>query len=74
MKVAVQVISENLSKEQIVSLLQAIRDCEQKQFKDTPITILLDVPEATVKEAAEILNSVKPPLGNVKYFDVRKEH
>lgn len=61
MKVNVQVKSEQLTKEDLRLLLQAIRDCEQKNFKDKEIFIGVEVPDLTVDEMGEIIKSIKPP-------------
>ena len=62
MKVNVQVKSEQLTKEDLRLLLQAIRDCEQKNFKDKEIFIGAEAPELTSDEMGEILKSIKPPF------------
>lgn len=62
MKVNVQVKSEQLKKEDLRLLLQAIRDCEQKNFKDKEIFIGAEVPDLTADEMGEILKSIKPPF------------
>lgn len=62
MKVNVQVKSEQLTKEDLHQLLQAIRDCEQKNFKDKEIFIGAEAPELTSDEMGEILKSIKPPF------------
>lgn len=61
MKVKVTIQSQQLSKEELQLLIQAIRDCEQKSFPDKEIFIWVDVPELTSAEASEILASIKPP-------------
>jgi hypothetical protein len=60
MKVSVQ--SEQLSKDDLRLLLQAIRDCEQKHFKDKKISIIAKVPELGIDETMKILTSIKPPF------------
>ena len=61
MKVKVTIQSTELTKEDLRSLLQAIRDCEQSTFRDKKIFILVEVPDFTKDELAEILKSIKPP-------------
>jgi hypothetical protein len=62
MKVFLQVKSRELNKEDIILLLQAIRDCEQKNFKYKEITIGVEAPDLSVDEMGEILKAVKPPF------------
>ena len=61
MKVKVTLQSQQLSKEELRLLIQAIRDCEQKSFPDKEIYIWIDAPELTTAEATEILTSIEPP-------------
>jgi len=61
MKVKVTLQSQQLSKEELLLLIQSIRDCEQKFFPDREIYIWIDAPELTTAEATEILTSIKPP-------------
>ncbi|GAH26775.1 unnamed protein product [marine sediment metagenome] len=60
-RVKVTIQSNQLSKEDLQLLIQAIRDCEQKSFPDREIYIWIDVPELATAEATEILTSIKPP-------------
>jgi hypothetical protein len=55
--------SEQLSKEDIRNLLQAIRDCEQKNFPKKKLFISLVTPELNVEECKELLGSIRPPYG-----------
>lgn len=61
MEVTVTIQSNQLSKEELRALIQGIRDSEQKSFPDKEIYIWIDAPELTNEEAAEILDSIKPP-------------
>jgi len=63
-KTEVIVQSNKLSKGDLILLLQAIRDCEQRNFPDETITILVDVPEFTIAEMSEVLASIKPPFAH----------
>ncbi|GAI13654.1 unnamed protein product [marine sediment metagenome] len=65
MKVKVTIQSQQLSKEDLRTLIQSIRDCEQKSFPDKEIAIWVDAPELTSAEASEILASIKPPYTGV---------
>ena len=53
--------SQQLSKEEVRLLVQAIRDCEQTSFPDKEIFIWIEVPELSMAECNEILASIKPP-------------
>ncbi len=61
MEVKVIIQSEELSREELRLLIQAIRDCEQKSFPDKEIALWIEVPQLTKAECAEILTSIKPP-------------
>lgn len=61
MLTAVVVRSEELDKDDVRTLLQAIRDCEIANFKEKVITITVHVPELSSEESTEILTSIKPP-------------
>jgi excisionase family DNA binding protein len=61
MKTTIQLQSDQLSKEDVRALLQAIRLCEVATFPDKEIRVLVDVPELTTAETEEILTSIKPP-------------
>jgi len=61
MRVKLTVESNELTKEDLKSLLQAIRDCELCRFPDKKISILAEVPDFTTNEMTEILTSIEPP-------------
>jgi len=61
MEVKLTIESKQLSKEELRALIQAIRDCEQKSFPDKEIFTWIDAPELSSEDAAEILDSIKPP-------------
>jgi len=60
--VKVTIQSEKLSKDDLQALLQSIRDCEQKLFKDKEIYISAEAPELTTDEMGEILKKIRPPF------------
>ena len=60
MKVNLSVKSEQLNKEDLRSLLQAIRDCEMATFPDKEIYVSAEVPELSTDEMTEILMSIRP--------------
>ena len=62
MKTAVLVSSDQLNKEDMRALLQAIRSCEVANFPDKEIRITVEVPELTADETEDILASIKPPF------------
>ena len=61
MKVNVSVKSDQLSKEDVRALLQAIRDCEMATFPDKEIHVSAEAPELSTDEMTEILTSIRPP-------------
>lgn len=61
MEVKITIQSSQLSKEELQLLIQSILDCEQESFPNKEIFIWIEAPELTNEEAAEILNSIKPP-------------
>ena len=62
MEVKLMVYSKELSSEELLALLQAIRDCEMRNFKDKVIAIIIDSPQLTGNEAVELLGKIKPPF------------
>jgi hypothetical protein len=54
--------SNELTKEDLRLLLQAIRDCEQSNFNQKFIGIFVSVDELTTAECEEIVASIKPPF------------
>ncbi|MBA7670191.1 hypothetical protein ES703_78336 [subsurface metagenome] len=61
MKVNLSVKSDQLNKEDLRALLQAIRDCEMATFPDKEIYVAAEAPELSTDEMTEILTSIKPP-------------
>lgn len=60
MEVKITIRSNELSKEELRLLIQAIRDCEQQSFPDKDIFIWINAPDLTREEMTKILNSIKP--------------
>ena len=60
MRVKVIVQSEQLSKDDLRCLLQAIRDCEQSFFREKEIWISAEAPELNSDEMTEVLTSIRP--------------
>ncbi len=67
MKVKLTFQSDELTKEELRTLIQSIRDCEQASFPDKKIYIWIEVPELTWEECQEILASIKPPFENMGF-------
>lgn len=61
MKVKIIIESQQLNKEELRQLIQAIRLCEKATFPDKEISIWVEVPELPTEECAEILAGIKPP-------------
>ena len=61
MKVKLSLESQQLTKEELRLLIQAIRDCEQKVFRDKEISIWIEVPELSTQECEQILARIEPP-------------
>jgi len=59
-KIKLTVESQQLDKEELRHLIQAIRDCEQSSFPDKEIFIWVEAPELSAAEASNILASIKP--------------
>jgi hypothetical protein len=62
MKTTILSQSDQLNKEDVRSLLQAIRLCEMATFPNKEIYIKVEVPDLTADETNEILQSIKPPF------------
>ena len=61
MKVKVIVQSDQLSKDDLRRLLQAIRDCEQSFFKEKQIGVRVDAPDLSTTEMSGVLTTITPP-------------
>jgi len=61
MKINLSIKSDELDKEDLRALLQAIRDCEMANFKEKKIFVSAEVPEMSSDDMTEILTSIKPP-------------
>jgi len=60
-KINLSLESQQLTKEELRLLIQSIRDCEQKSFRDKEIAIWIEAPELSASECEQILASIKPP-------------
>ena len=61
MKVNLSVKSDQLNKEDLRALLQAIRDCEMATFPDKEIYVSAEAPDMSESDMTDILTSIKPP-------------
>jgi len=61
MEVKLTIESQQLTREELRTLIQSIRDCEQASFPGKGISIWIEVPGLSKSECQEILASIKPP-------------
>ena len=61
MKVNMSIKSDQLNKEDLRALLQAIRDCEMANFREKEIYVSVEAPDMSESDMTEILTSIKPP-------------
>jgi hypothetical protein len=54
--------SKELDQTDLTLLLQAIRDCEQKNFKEKLIWIEVEAPELKVDQVEQVMGSINPPF------------
>lgn len=60
MKTVIVIGSDQLEKEHVRQILQAIRDCEIANFPDKEYTVSVEVPELSTDVCTEILTGIKP--------------
>ena len=63
MNSVITIRSSQLDKDDLKKLLQSIRDCEQANFPDKVISIILEVPEMSEEEGVKLLEGIKPTFG-----------
>jgi len=61
LKVNMSIKSDQLNKEDLRALLQAVRDCEMATFPQKHIYVTVEAPDMTSEDMTEILTSIKPP-------------
>ena len=61
MRIVVSIKSDQLTKEDLRALLQAIRDCEMATFPNKEIYISAEAPDLRSEDMTDILTSIKPP-------------
>jgi len=61
MRVKVTIQSKELTRDDLRALLQAVRDCEQRFFKEKQIWVRVDAPDLSRTEMTEVLTSISPP-------------
>lgn len=66
-------MSDDLNKDDIQKLMQAIRDCEQKYFKEKGLGVFLFVPTLTTEECTAILGSIEPPFDTLQSWGFGKD-
>jgi hypothetical protein len=60
MRVKVTIQSDELSRDDLQALLLAVRDCEQRFFKEKQIWVQVDAPDLSSTEMTEVLTSISP--------------
>lgn len=74
MDVKVMVHCPDISKEELLHMLQAVRTAEQTHFKEKTLAIFLETnPEISVEEAQDLLGRIKPPFAINTTTDKLKE-
>jgi len=63
MKMTITIKSDELDKDELRVILQAIRTVEQRAFPEKKIYVSAEVPELSSDDMTEILTSIKPPYG-----------
>ena len=63
MNSVITIRSSQLGKDDLKKLLQSIRDCEQANFPDKVVSIILEVPEMSEEEGVKLLKGIKPTFG-----------
>lgn len=61
MKIKLVLSSDQLDKEDLRALIQAIRACEITTFPQKEISIKVEAPDLSMDDMSEILRSIKPP-------------
>jgi hypothetical protein len=73
MKTVIIIGSDQLEKEHVRALLQAIRDCEMANFPDKNYTVSVEVPELTSEVCKGILMGIKPGFKHGPMIFKRRE-
>lgn len=61
MKIKLTIKSDELDKDDLRALLQAIRTIEQTAFKEKKIYVSCEAPDMPTKDMAEVLSKIDPP-------------
>jgi len=61
MKINMSIKSDELNKEDLRALMQAVRDCEMATFPEKKIYISVEAPDMSSDDMTDILTSIKPP-------------
>ena len=68
MKVNIVIYSEQLAREDIQALLQAIRDCEQRHFQSKEVGIAIFAPALSKEQCQELIIGIKPAFLHIQAF------
>ncbi|MFP3975883.1 MAG: hypothetical protein ACLFVK_06650 [Dehalococcoidia bacterium] len=61
MKITIE--SNQLTKDDLQVLLQAVRGCEQQHFKDKAVYIVVEAPELWSRDVSAIIAGIDPRVG-----------
>ncbi len=63
MEVNVMIHCDNISEEELLLMLQAVRTAEQTHFKEKTLAIFIQTnPRISVEEAQKLLRRIQPPF------------
>ena len=68
MKVNIVIYSEELAREDIRVLLQAIRDCEQRYFQNKEMGIAIFAPALSKEQCQELIAGIEPGFPHIQAF------
>lgn len=74
MRIKVTIQSDEITQDDLRALLQAVRDCEQRFFKEKRIWIRVDAPELSYTEMTGVLTSIRSPYDYGPVVIKRKEN
>lgn len=72
MEINISIVNDTLSEEELKKLIQCIREIEQNK-PERHMNIFINSPEKTMKEATEVLSSIKPGFPFMKVIRFDKE-
>jgi hypothetical protein len=68
MKAEIHVTFDGITRTELLTALQGLRDVEQKDPTRIDLFILVNTPDLTTEEVTGMLNSLKPPLPYMEVF------